>query len=106
VFDTVSLAPVLFGESEAVRDYAYADVFGSVPRGVRGERTRETVSERTIRDQGYKLFVSSDREEFYDLTSDPFEKNNLLNSELTDAAAQSYETLSARLAELMASEPE
>lgn len=106
VFDTVSLTPILFGESEAVRDYAYADVFGSVPRGVRGERKPEAVSERTIRDQSYKLFVSSDREEFYDLTSDPFEKNNLLNSELTDAAARSYESLSAQLAQLLASEPE
>lgn len=38
--------------------------------------------------------------------SAPFEENNLLNSELTDAAAQSYETLSAQLAELLASEPE
>ncbi len=104
VFDTVSLTPVLFGESNAVRDYAYADVFGSVPRGGPGNRARQIVSERTIRDQRYKLFVSSDREEFYDLTSDPFEKNNLLNSELTDAAAQSYVTLSAQLAELLASE--
>jgi len=106
VFDTVSLTPVLFGESDAVRDYAYADVFGSVPRGVPGNRVRETVNERTIRNRYFKLFVSSDREEFYDLMSDPFEKNNLLNSELTEVAAQSYETLSAQLAKLLASEPE
>ena len=104
VFDTVSLTPVLFGDSDAVRDYAYVDVFGSVPRGVRGERNRKTVSERAIRDQRYKLFTSSDREEFYDLTSDPFEKNNLLNSELTGVAAQSYAQLTAQLAELVASE--
>lgn len=106
VYDTVSLAPVLFGESDAVRDYAYADLFGSVPRGDANDRVRETVNERTIRDENYKLFMSSSREEFFDLISDPFEKNNLLNSELTAAAAQSYETLNAQLAELLASEPE
>ena len=105
VYDTVSLSPVLFGESDAVRDYAYADVFGSVPRGVANDRTRETVSERAIRDQKYKLWVSSDREEFYDLISDPFEKNNLLNFELTETAARSYESLTAQLDELLASEP-
>lgn len=106
VFDAVSLTPVLFGASESVRDYAYADVFGSVPRGVSGDRFRQTVNERTIRDRNYKLFISSDHEEFYDLTSDPYETNNLLNSELADAAARSYETLSAQLEELLASEPE
>jgi arylsulfatase A-like enzyme len=105
VFDTVSLAPVLFGKSDAVRNFAYADVFGSVPRGGVGERKRRTVNERTIRNGSYKLFVSSDHEELFDLTSDPYETNDLLNAELTDAAAQSYEQLSAQLAELLASEP-
>ncbi len=106
VFDTVSLTPVLFDESDAVRDYAYADVFGSVPRGGVGERTPTLISERTIRDRNFKLLVTADDEEFFDLTSDPYEKNNLLNSELTDAAAESYEQLSAQLDELLASEQE
>lgn len=106
VFDTVSLAPVLFGESDAVRDYAYADVFGSVPRGAAGERKRRIVSERTIREDRYKLLVTSNHEELFDLTSDPYEKNNLLNDELTDTAAQAYEQLNAQLAELLASEPD
>lgn len=105
VFDAVSLKPVLLGQSDAVREFAYADVFGSVPRGNVGETTRRVVNERAIRNHQFKLFVTSEREEFFDLASDPYEKNNLLDAELIGAGAEAYKQLSAQLAELLASEP-
>ena len=97
---------MLLGQSDAVREFAYADVFGSVPRGGVGEATRKVVNERAIRNHQFKLFVTSEREEFFDLASDPYEKNNLSDGELTGAGAEAYEQLSAQLAELLASEPD
>ena len=97
VFDTVSLVPVLEDQSAKVRDYAYADVFGVVPRGI--------VSERTIRDDRYKLFVDTKGEEsLFDLNTDPYEKTNLLKEGGLSTGAQGhYDTLKTSLNNLVKS---
>ena len=94
-FHSVSLKPILHDDANTqVRDFAYADAFGPSLGGGRDSRT--------IRNEEYKLIDHRllDREEFYRLSSDPYEKINLLNRRMTPAAQQNYDELKAQMLEL------
>jgi arylsulfatase A-like enzyme len=95
--DSVSLAPTFEDHSADVREYAYADAFGPTRTGI--------VNRRAIRNEQYKIVIDlqNDTEEFYDLTSDPYEHEDLLAGTLSDAAQANYESLTMQLAELLAS---
>jgi arylsulfatase A-like enzyme len=97
VLDAVSLAPVLRDHTQQVRTFAYADVFGP--------QQREIVNRRAIRDTRFKLIFDrqNDTEELYDLSLDPYEKNDLLKSGLSADAQASYDSLTAQVEALLAS---
>lgn len=95
VLDSVSIAPVLNDPQQQVRDFAYADVFGSVGGTYKNHRT--------IRNLRYKLIsdVDDSSEELYDLQNDPWEDKNLLESSLASDAESNYQDLKQRLASLV-----
>lgn len=95
--DGVSLAPVFADHAARVRSFAYADVFGPQRNGI--------ANERAIRDERFKLIIDlqNDSEEFYDLATDPYENNNLLEGELSADARAGYDGLVAQLEALLAS---
>jgi arylsulfatase A-like enzyme len=97
VIDGVSLAPVLTDPSADVRSFAYADVFGP--------QQGQIVNRKAIRDERYKIIrdLRNETEEFYDLSVDPFEQNDLLQGELDDDAQRGYDSLEAQLEELLSS---
>jgi len=53
--------------------------------------------DRVIRNKQFKLYISSERkaEAFYDLSDDPFEKNNLLVTQLTSNEKKNFDDLFA-----------
>ncbi|AEV28366.1 arylsulfatase A family protein [Sphaerochaeta pleomorpha str. Grapes] len=68
--DGVSLVPIIVGDKQAVRDSLLLESFGQ------GYRDRTKV--RTLIKGKYKYnFTENDREELYDLSSDPYELRNL-----------------------------
>ena len=83
VHDSVSILPYLSDEAaEAARDYIYADVFGGNFAGVAD-------ADYTVRNAEYKLYRRRGEFEFYNLSSDPFEADNLLARQLeADEQAQ------------------
>lgn len=90
VFDTISLEPVLKGTAERVRDFAYVDVFGLVPKGI--------VSEKAIRNETHKLHVMTDGgEHLFDLIADPYEATDLLEAALSEPDQAAYDDLKAKL---------
>jgi arylsulfatase A-like enzyme len=95
VIDGVSLAPVLNESSAEVRSFAYADVFGP--------QQGQIVNRRAIRDKRYKIVrdLRDETEEFYDLSVDPYEQKDLLAGELDDDARRAYDSLAAKLRELV-----
>lgn len=94
VIDSISFAPLLRSpEAVSPRRFAYADRFGA---GVKPAQA--------IRNAGYKLVINEGTEELYDMTMDPYEKNNLLRGELSAEARQNFEALKVTLADLLASE--
>ncbi len=91
--DSVSLVPYLTDpttETQSVRAYAYAEQF--TPNGV---GIVYTDHERSIRDDQYKLIWRNDVfEEFFDLTTHPFEDVNLLPySGMTEEQKAAYDAL-------------
>ena len=96
--DSVSLAPVFEDHEAVVRDFAYADVFGP--------QQREIVNRKAIRDDRFKLVLDlqNDTRELYDLSNDPYERQNLLDNDLSTEAKTAIDNLSARLDELVASD--
>ena len=91
VLDAVSLAPVLADPATQVRSFAYADVFGATRAGV--------ANERAIRDERFKLVfdLQLDTAEFYDLSVDPYERDDLLQAALGDDAQASFDALVLQL---------
>ena len=87
--DSKSLVPTLQSNTRLSR-YAYAEIFGS------NIATNE--GGRALRDDQFKLLRFSDRhEEFYDLTSDPYEATNLLANPLTATQLGHYYNLTIAL---------
>jgi len=95
--DGISLAPVLRDPMAEVRSFAYADVFGP--------QQGQIVNRKAIRDERYKIIrdLRNETEEFYDLSVDPFEQNDLLQGELDVDAQRGYDSLEAQLEELLSS---
>ena len=87
--DSVSIMPYLFGANvESKRDWVLTEItFNRLPA-------------RAIRNERYKLILQRDREELYDLESDPNELNALDLASLSGTGLESYITLSAKLNEL------
>ena len=95
--DSVSVMPYLEDpDAESVRDFAYADVFAGNHAGVEA-------GDYAIRGEQYKLYRRRGNFEFYDLAADPFEENNLMQSELDSEAQSAHDWLLARATELRAS---
>ena len=94
--DSTSLKPVLANHKATVRDFAYADVYGP--------QQNQIVNMRAIRNERYKLLLDlqNDTEELYDLSVDPYEHSDLLTAALTPEAQENYDSLVARLGELLA----
>ena len=91
VLDAVSLAPVLADPATQVRSFAYADVFGATRGAV--------ANERAIRDERFKLVIDLqlDTAEFYDLSADPYEQNDLLHETLSAEAQAGFDGLIAQI---------
>jgi arylsulfatase A-like enzyme len=99
VLDAHSLAPILRAESSSSqRDFVYAELFDD------GTGDPLWPHARAIRlRNGYKLirfdtqFGISAHDELFSLSDDPFERRNLLASELSPAQREIYRELVARL---------
>jgi hypothetical protein len=94
VLDSVSFMPYLSDPAaESVRDFAYADVFAGNFAGIED-------GNYTVRNDEFKLFRNSGSFEFYNLKSDPFELDNLLDRELAGDEQAQYDTLLQRVTDL------
>ena len=88
--DGVSIAPLILGKKEDT-DREWIMSMGRFPaildeKGIRG---RDDFASRVIRDKRYKVWVSEEKEitRLHDLLKDPWEENNLVNSEITEHKA-------------------
>jgi arylsulfatase A-like enzyme len=94
VLDSVSFMPYLSDPAlKSVREFAYADVFSGNFAGIEE-------GDFTMRNDEFKLFRNSGTFEFYNLKSDPFESDNLLDRELAGDEQAQYDTLLQRVTEL------
>jgi arylsulfatase A-like enzyme len=81
--DGVSIASLLLGKAkDSPRDWIMALGHGAAKLDEKGVRGKVDYTERVIRDKRYKVWVSEQREisKLYDLSADPFEENNLIDS--------------------------
>ncbi len=93
--DSKSMLPILKNEQVSVRDWVFTEIKGA----------DTTVDGKAIRNSGYKLIVfDNGTEEFYNLTTDPFENNNLLLQNLAGTDLSNYEELRRQLNTLLNSE--
>lgn len=80
--DSVSFVPLLTSDAATSRQFVYSELFGSP--GSRGRRAEG----HAIRDERWKLMkTEGNGEQFFDLTEDPYEQNDLLQSERLAADA-------------------
>ncbi len=91
-FDSVSLTPYLLGtDTASARDWVLTETtFGLMPS-------------RAVRNERYKLNLQNDRQEFYDLDSDPNELNPLDPSSLSGIELDNYAEPNAIVAQLLRS---
>lgn len=89
ILDSQSFLPVLQGGANS-RRYAYSEVFSA-------SRSTNT-SGQSLRNTQFKLIHFGDRDEFYDLTNDPYEASNLLTTTLTSSQQSNYYGLTLQLA--------
>lgn len=96
--DSRSLVPNLLNQAETAERFAYSEIAAD-----------ENPSNRmgaTVRNATHKLLRFTDGdEELYDLSTDPYETNNLLAGALTDTARANYYALVLKLAELQDTVP-
>lgn len=89
--DSVSIVPYLSSpESPSRRDWVYADVFPGSFLGVAN-------ANYAMRNDRYKLLRHEGREEFYDLSHDPFEHDDLLEGTMSAGQQAQYESLRDRI---------
>ncbi len=99
VHDSMSIVPILKDVPDAAqRTYVYTELF---------HPTRTNVIRQfghAIRNARYKLirFTTQQRDEFYDLVTDPFEQNNLLLSPMDEEQTANHTALNQQLAALRA----
>lgn len=95
--DSVSLVPYLSDPGrESIRQWVYADSF-TTDAGVES-------GAYTMRNQRYKLLVDAGVEHFFDLQDDPYEHNDLMAGELSEAEQAQLDALRAQLDALHGSE--
>lgn len=93
--DSKSLLPILKNQSTSVRDFSFCEVFKNTPDADDG---------KAIRNMDYKLLkFDNGQEEFYNLTTDPEENNNLLNGVLTGTEITNYYYLCNEMTNLVGS---
>ena len=96
--DSVSIVPYLSSpESPSRRDWVYADVFSGSFLGVAN-------ANYAMRNDRYKLLRHEGREEFYDLSHDPFEHDDLLEGTMSAGQQAQYESLRDRIQALRESD--
>jgi arylsulfatase B len=93
--DSKSLVPILKNQATEIRPWAYSEVFD--------QSVISEVNSRAIRNTTYKLiyFDSSKVQEFYNLTTDPNERTNLLTRTLTATELSNYTTLCTEMGTLL-----
>lgn len=97
--DSVSFEPLLTSDQKSPRQYAYSELFGAPgKRGIQAEG-------RVIRDGRWKyLETNGDGEQLFDLSTDPYEEIDLLQSDrLSSDASQALANLRNEIARLQAS---
>lgn len=88
--DGVSIADVITGKAdESKRDWIMALGHGPAVLDERGVRGEHDFASRVIRDGRHKVWVSTDKQitKLYDLTADPWETTNLIDSDDADHRA-------------------
>jgi arylsulfatase A-like enzyme len=99
VHDSISFASVLSDANATPRDWVYVDEFFGGWAGI------ET-ADYAMRDERFKLVRFDMEEQFYDLLEDPYEHNNLLESDLSVSQRSALIRLRARVRNLRESESE
>jgi arylsulfatase B len=93
--DSKSLLPVLKDQSAQTRPWAFTEIFKTTPDGDDG---------KTMRNMDYKLLRFDDgQEEFYHLSADPNEANNLLTGTLNATEQSNYIYLCTEMTNLVGS---
>ena len=93
VIDSKSLVPLLSNNATVVRNEAFIEVFKATP--VAGDG-------KTMRNSVYKLIkFDNGSEKFFDLASDPTEKNNLLAGTLNEIQTTNYSSLCNQMTTLV-----
>jgi arylsulfatase A-like enzyme len=94
VLDSISFAPYLADPSlDSKRQFAYADAFFNNFAGIPD-------ANYAVRNERYKFMRMQGEFALYDLSVDPFEKNNLLEQELDDEQQAQYKSLQAIASEI------
>ncbi len=99
VHDSMSIVPILQDLPDAAqRAYAYTELFHPTRNNVKNQFGY------TIRNERYKLLrlTTRQRDEFYDLETDPYEQNNLLLNPMDEVQTANHEVLEQQLAALRA----
>jgi arylsulfatase B len=93
--DSKSLVPILKNQATEARPWAYSEVFDVA--------TTSAINSRAIRNATYKLiyFDSSRVQEFYNLTTDPNERVNILTRTLTATELTNYTYLCTEMGTLL-----
>jgi hypothetical protein len=91
--DSRSMLPILKNQTAQIRDWSFAEMFKVTPDSADG---------KAIRNAEYKLLNFDDgHQEFYHLTSDYYEINNLLNGSLNSVELSNYNYLCTQLSNLV-----
>ena len=93
--DSKSLLPIIKNQTTTVRPWAFSEIF---------KTTTDSSDGKAMMNTDYKLIRFDDgRERFYNLTIDPSELNNLLNTTMTSADNTNYAYLCNQLVNLVGS---
>ncbi len=91
--DTQSLLPIIKNTSSSIRPWAFSEIF---------KLTTDSADGKTIRNTDYKLIrFNYGEEQFYNLTNDPLELNNLLNTNISATEIMNYNYLCSELTTLV-----
>ena len=82
--DGVSIAPVILGKAtDSKREWIMALGHGAGKLDAKGVRGKNDFADRVIRDKQYKIWIEPSRQitRLHDLTADPYEQTNLIDSD-------------------------
>jgi hypothetical protein len=93
--DSKSLQPIIKNLSDSVRPWVFSEIF---------KLTTDSADGKGMRNRDYRLIkFDAGTEEFYNLSIDPLESNNLLNSNLTPTDISNYYYLCNEMTTLVGS---